>query len=82
MNGLAARHRPVVAVALTAFASIGLAIELTIDVNAHSSTFVSGALLLLAYLAGAAVVATAGGDWPCRRAIAWALGLTSGTLAI
>ncbi len=82
MNGLAARHRPVVAVALTAFASIGLAIELTTDVNAHASTFVSGAFLLLAYLAGAAVVATAGGDWPCRRAIAWAMGLTSGTLAI
>ena len=66
--------------ALGVFAIIGLAVELSIDASTRGTLLLSGALLVMSYGVGAITVAVAGRDWPERRAIAVALGLTALTL--
>ena len=66
--------------ALGVFAIIGLAIELSIDASTRGTLALSGALLVVSYVVGAVTIWFAGHDWPARRAVAAALGLTALTL--
>ena len=66
--------------ALGVFAIIGLAIELSIDASTRGTLALSGALLVVSYAVGAVTIWFAGHDWPARRAVAVALGLTALTL--